>query len=156
MFNKGRRVPFPPNMIRGGFVVMLEQKIRINAIHQTIKWICKKRLWSRYFKCTRCSRAFYIPHHPEKKCLRADISGTDSFCLQFVENYTTSCSTLHIYIPVYAIYVCVCQTFGATMHKPNHPPPYITKENFHSPALQVRNRGHTKCLFLREKMILFS
>ena len=37
MFNKGKRVPFPPNMIRGGFVVMLEQKIRINAIHQTIK-----------------------------------------------------------------------------------------------------------------------
>ena len=73
----------------------------------------------------------------------------------------TICRKLHyklqhcIYIPVHAIYVCVCQTFGATMHKPNHPPPYITKENFQPSSAGSTSGPHEMPFFTRKDDPIF-
>ena len=72
----------------------------------------------------RCSKTFYIPHHPEKECLRADISGTDSFCLQFVENYTTSCSIAYTIYPC-ACHICMCMSDLRCNHAQTKPPTAI-------------------------------
>ena len=81
MFNKSRRAEgsISPQYDKGWICCHAGTKDSHKCHTPNHKMNMQKKVMKQIFQMyKRCSKTFYIPHHPEKECLRADISGTQT------------------------------------------------------------------------------
>ena len=108
MFNKGRRAEgsISPQYDKGWICCHAGTKDSHKCHTPNHKMNMQKKVMKQIFQMYKMLKNFLYPAPPRKRVFACWYFGhTDSFCLQFVENYTTSCSIA--YISLCMPYMCV-------------------------------------------------